>query len=292
MGYLITFENSNQKIMKKILFSLLLAFPFSLFSQCPEQVGLQLYSFRNEIPKDVPGTIAKIAAMGFKKVEFSGTYGLSLVDYKKLMDQHGLKVIAVGADFGELQDPVKRKEIMDRAKFLGSTYIITYWIGHKGNEFGISDVEKTVQVFNEAGKEFSKNGYQFLYHVHGYEFRPYKLGYLMDELIQKTDPKYVNYEMDIYWVFHPGHNPALWLQKYPTRWKALHIKDRRIGTPGNQFGSSDVENDVTVGTGELNMKDIMEIAKKNGIKHYMIEDESSRSMQQVPETVKFLSSFF
>jgi sugar phosphate isomerase/epimerase len=195
MGYLITFENSNQKIMKKILFSLLLAFPFSLFSQCPEQVGVQLYSFRNEIPKDIPGTIAKIAAMGFKKVEFSGTYGLSLVDYKKLMDQHGLKVIAVGADFEELQNPIKRKEIMDRAKFLGSTYIITYWIGHKGNEFGISDVEKTVQVFNEAGKEFSKNGYQFLYHVHGYEFRPYKLGYLMDELIQKTDPKYVKYEI-------------------------------------------------------------------------------------------------
>lgn len=279
--------------MKKNLFLVAILMLCQLvYGQQKSPVGVQLYSFRNEFARDVRGTMQKVKDMGITDVEVAGFYGLSITDYKKLLEEFGIKAIGIGADFSELDNEEKLKEIIKNAKVLGAKNVVTYWIPHKGNEFGIEDIAKAAKVFNKAGKVLKENGLAFLYHAHGYEFRPYKLHYLMDELLQSTNPLYVNYEMDIYWVYHPGHNPALWLKNYPTRWKALHIKDRQKGTVGNQNGNSDPENDVTVGTGDLNMRDILLQAKKNGVKYYFIEDESSRSITQVPQTIDYLRPYF
>ena len=154
----------------------------------------------------------------------------------------------------------------------------------------IDHVKEAVNVFNTAGKLMAENGLSLCYHPHGYEFRPYQNGTLFDYLVKETNPRYVNFEMDVFWVKHPGQDPVALLKKYPNRFLLMHLKDRKPGTPGHQNGIADVETNVVLGTGDVRIAEIIKQAKKSGVKHYFIEDESSRSETQIPQSLKFLKS--
>jgi sugar phosphate isomerase/epimerase len=84
--------------------------------------------------------------------------------------------------------------------------------------------------------------------------------------------------------------PVALLKKYPGRFKLMHLKDRKPGTPNNQNGEQDVETNVVLGQGDVGIAAIMKIAKQAGVEHYFIEDESSRSVEQVPESLKYLKT--
>lgn len=258
--------------------------PVSLFAQ-PE-IGLQLYSLRNQFPKDVQGTLEKVKQMGIEEVELAGTYGMSNEAFKKELDKKGLKVISVGADFKLLAE--NPQAAVDNAKAFGAEYVTCFWIPHNGNEFTIEDIKKAITVFNAAGKILKENGISLCYHPHGYEFRPYENGTLFDYFINNLDPNYVNFEMDVFWIKHPGQDPVALLQKYPNRFPLMHLKDRQHGTPGNQNGQADDETNVVLGTGDVGIADIMKAAEKAGVKHYFIEDESSHSELQIPQSIRFL----
>jgi sugar phosphate isomerase/epimerase len=257
----------------------------SLPAQSPE-IGIELYSFRNQLPKDVPGTLQKIAAMGIKELEGGGTYGMPAEEYKKLLQQNGLKMIAVAADFNQLA--TNPQAAVEQAKLFGAKYVVCFWIPHTGDDFTIDDTKKAVEVFNSAGKLLKENGISLCYHPHGYEFRPYENGTLFDYLVTNLNPDFCNFEMDVFWIKHPGQDPVALLKKYPKRFLLMHLKDRKPGTEGNQNGRADVETNVVLGTGDVGIAEIMKEAKKAGVKHYFIEDESSRSMEQVPESLKYL----
>jgi sugar phosphate isomerase/epimerase len=109
-------------------------------------------------------------------------------------------------------------------------------------------------------------------------------------MMKNMDPAYANFEMDVFWIKHPGQDPVALLKKYPNRFLLMHLKDRRPGTPGNQEGKADVESNVVLGSGDIGIAEIMREAPRAGVKHYFIEDESSRSEQQVPESLAFLRS--
>jgi sugar phosphate isomerase/epimerase len=96
--------------------------------------------------------------------------------------------------------------------------------------------------------------------------------------------------MDVFWIKHPGQDPVALLKKYPGRFQLMHLKDRKPGTVGNQNGNADVETNVVLGSGDVGIADIMRVAKKAGVKHFFIEDESSRSMEQVPKSLAFIHS--
>ncbi|WP_128546031.1 sugar phosphate isomerase/epimerase family protein [Larkinella soli] len=274
--------------MKKVILSALLALGpvAAATAQKTSPVGLQLYSFRQEFPKDVAGTMARVKEMGFREVELAGTYGLSLTDFRKLLDKNGLKAVSTGASFEDLEKNVPK--ILEEARAFGVKYVMCAWIPHQGDRFTINDAQRAVDAFNTAGKLLRDNGFSFCYHIHGYEFQPYRNGTFFDYMIENLDPKYVNFEMDVFWVRHPGQDPVALLKKYPNRFPLMHLKDRRPGTPGNDTGHVDVESNVTLGQGDLGIAEIMKQARKSGVKHYFIEDESSRAMQQVPESVAFL----
>jgi sugar phosphate isomerase/epimerase len=255
-------------------------------------VGVQLYSFREQFKTDVRGTMQRIKDMGIKQVETAGFYGLTPQDFKKNLDEFGLKAIGCSAEFTELEDEAKLTEVIKTAKILGTKFVVCFWIPHVEGGFTLEETQRAITVFNKAGKKLFENKLSLLYHPHGYEFRPYRDRYLMDLMMQKTVSQYVNYEMDINWVFHAGHNPVTWLKKYPTRWKAMHIKDRKHGTACNQFGRMDVELNCSVGHGEVNTDDIMKTARLLGVKYYFIEDESSRSFEQTPASIEFLRKYF
>ena len=269
-----------------LLIGLLLSVTVAL-AQKSAPVGLELYSFRDQFAKDVPGTLAKVKQMGFRDVEVAGTYGMSTGDFRKLLDQNGLKAIGFGASFEDLDRNVPK--VLAEAKALGARYVVCFWIPHAGDAFTIQNAEQAVDVFNTAGSLLAQNGISLCYHTHGYEFQTYKDGTFFDYLAENFDPKFVNFEMDVFWVKSPGYDPVALLQKYPKRFPLMHLKDRKPGTPDSNNGKADVESNVTLGQGDVGIAAIMKQAKKSGVKHFFIEDESSRSMEQVPQSITFLS---
>lgn len=251
------------------------------------EIGLQLYTFRNQIPKDVPGMLQKISSMGIRELEGGGTYGLPVDSFKLILKKNNLRMISIGAGFKELD--TNARAIIDRAKTFGATYVTCTWIPHE-NAFTIEHAKQAVEVFNKAGKLLTENGLSLVYHPHGYEFGAYEGNTLFDYMVKNMNPAYANFEMDVFWVKHPGQDPVALLKKYPNRFLLMHLKDRKPGTPGNQDGKADVESNVVLGSGDVGIADIMREAPRAGVKHYFIEDESSRSEQQVPASLAFLKS--
>jgi sugar phosphate isomerase/epimerase len=276
---------------KKFLLPVLtacLSMVLTLTTAQAQEIGAQLYSFRNQIPKDIPGTLQQIRAMGIREIEGGGSYGLPMSDYKALLDKLGFDMVSIGADFEKLRTDLPG--IIREAKAFGARYVVCFWIPHKDNTFTIGDTRNAIEVFNAAGKALKDSGLAFCYHPHGYEFRPWENGTLFDYLAANTNPEWVNFEMDVFWIKHPGQDPVELLKKYPGRFPLMHLKDRQHGTPGNQDGHADVETNVVLGSGDVGIGAIMKQARAAGVKHYFIEDESSRSMEQVPKSIAYLKS--
>jgi sugar phosphate isomerase/epimerase len=267
-----------------LVFMVLFAFCFSAGSQT---IGVQLYSFRHQFAKDVPGTLEKISAMGVTELEGGGTYGMPFEAFNALLKKNNLKVVCVGADYKKLGE--NPQATVDNAKQFGAKYVMVSWIPHK-DAFTIDDAKAAVELFNKAGKGLKENGISLCYHAHGYEFAPYENGTVFDYMVKHCNPDYANFEMDVFWIKHPGQDPVALLKKYPGRFPLMHLKDRLPGTPGNQKGEVDVETNIVLGAGDVGIAAIMRAAKKAGVKHYFIEDESSRSMEQVPKSLAFLKT--
>jgi sugar phosphate isomerase/epimerase len=250
-------------------------------------LGIESYTFRNSFPNDIVKTLDTIKDFGFTEYE-GGSYGMQPEAFKKLCDERGIRIISTGADYGEL---VKSPEaVAHTAKQLGAKYVMCAWIPHKNSGFTLENAKNAVEVFNKAGKILRDSSITFCYHAHGYEFQPYQNGTLLDYLINNTNPKDVSFEMDILWIHFGGGDPVALLKKYGDRWKLMHLKDLRKGTKKDLSGGTSQENDVALGTGEIDIPAILKEAKKVGIKHYFIEDESNHPTQQVPESIAYLKS--
>jgi sugar phosphate isomerase/epimerase len=251
-------------------------------------VGLQLYSLRGEFIRNVPATLEKVKGYGVRWVELAGTYNLPPAKFRQMLDQNQLKAVSGHFPFERYRDDIET--VAAEAKALGLEYAGCAWIPHQG-DFDEAQCRTAVAVFNKAGEALARHGIKFFYHTHGYEFRKHGNGTLMDLLIAETHPKHVAFEMDVFWVVHPGHDPAAWLRKYPTRWALLHVKDMKKGlATGVLTGKADVTNDVTVGTGQMNWPDILKAAAEVGVKYYFIEDESPTAAEQIPQSLKFLET--
>ena len=249
-------------------------------------VGLQLYSLREQFKKDVPGTLDEVKQFGFKYAELAGTYNLTPEQFKAELAKRGIEPVGGHFSYDKYRDDVQG--IIREAKALGLKYAGCAWIPHEG-DFNEKTCREAVGVFNRAGEALAKEGIKFFYHTHGYEFQPRGSGTLFDLLVQETNPKFVNFEMDIFWIVHPGQDPVKLLNKYPKRWAFMHLKDMRKGTPtGLLTGSSPVTNDVAFGQGQIDLPAVLRAAKKVRVKYYFIEDESPVSEQQIPQSLKFL----
>ena len=250
-------------------------------------VGLQTYTFRRSIGKDPAKVLDTIKMMGITEIEGGGGR-ISPQEFKKLCDERGLTIPSTGAGYQELVGKID--SVIYKAKALGAKYVMCAWIPHKTDSFTFENAKKAVEDFNNAGKKLKENGLTLCYHAHGYEFWPHEGGTLLDYIITSTNPDYVSFEMDIMWIYFGGGDPAALLKKYGDRWKLMHVKDMKKGTKRNLTGLTSPENDVALGTGELDIPAIMKEAKKVGIKHYFIEDESSNIITQIPQTIAYLKS--
>ena len=254
----------------------------------PGKPGLVSYTYRKDFEKDVPSTLDKIKSIGIRDMEFSNLFGKTASELKTLIDQRDIKCSSFGVSYNDLVN--KTLEVAEKAKILGADYVRVAGIPHKA-AFTKEEAERAIDDFNRVGKILKEeHGLTFVYHNHGFEFEPYQDGTLYDLLMQKTNPKYVSFELDILWAFFPGHDPVQLLNKYRKRFKLMHLKDLRKGVTGNLSGGTSPENDVVLGTGQINIPAVIKAAKKAGIRHYYIEDESSHVDVQVPKSIAYLQT--
>jgi sugar phosphate isomerase/epimerase len=283
----------NAMIKKFLLTANIICLLFNLNAQKSPSIngvplGMVSYTYRQSLQKDMPTTLDSLKALKVYDMEFSSLFGKKATEIRKLLDERGMYCSSFGVSY---QDALtKSDEVASNAKSLGAKFVRVAWIPHEG-PFTKELADKTIADFSIIGKNLKENyGLEFCYHNHGFEFAPYEGGTFFDYLAKNTDPKYVNFEMDILWTFFPGIDPAKLLERYPTRFKLMHVKDLKKGIVGNLSGGTSSENDVALGTGQLNLPAIMKAAKKAKIQHYYIEDESSLHALQVPVSIKYLLS--
>ena len=256
-----------------------------LFSEAP---GIVSYTYRDNFQKDVPATLDIIKSNGITDIEFSNLFKKTAAELRSLLDLRGLHCSSFGVGYDDLVNHTA--EVAQNARTLGASYVRVAGIPHKG-AFTLEEARKAIEDFNRCGKILKEQyGLGFIYHNHGFEFQPYEKGTLYDLLVKETDPRYVSLELDILWAFFPGEDPAQLLGKYGSRYKALHLKDLRIGVTGDLSGGTSKENDVILGTGQINIPAVLKAARKAGVEHYYIEDESSKSLEQVPQSIAYLKS--
>ncbi|MFT5840658.1 MAG: sugar phosphate isomerase/epimerase [Flavobacteriales bacterium] len=252
------------------------------------ELGLQLYSVRKQMEQDLPKTFSQINQWGIKIVEGGGAlYGRPVEEYRNQLLKNDLQIVSVDASFEELRDnPIA---VVYKARYFSSRFATFYWIPHDSAKgFDLEDAKGAIEVMNKAGKLLKENGITLQYHAHGYEFLPYEDGTLLDYIIENVE--HAAFQMDVFWMKQGGMNPTKVLQKYPGRFLSLHVKDRKKGTQNSTNGKADVESNVVLGTGDVGIASIIAEAKKQGIRYFFIEDESSRVMSQVPKSIKYLNS--
>lgn len=254
----------------------------------PDAPGMCSYTHREQFKKDVPGTLDAIKALGIVDMEFSNLFGKSAAELRRLLDERGMVCSSFGVGYDDLVK--KTDEVAANAKTLGAKYVRVAWIPHTP-PFTLEAARKTAADFNRAGRQLrEKHGLLFCYHNHGFEFVRHGDGTLWDVLMAETRPEDVGVELDILWAYFPGIDPVKLLEKYGSRVHLFHLKDLKKGVKGDFTGKTSPENDVALGTGQLDIPAILRAARKAGVKHYYIEDESSRIAEQVPTTIRYLKS--
>ncbi len=255
-----------------------------LLAQAP---GMVSYTYREEFKRDVPGTLDKIKALGITDLEFSSLFGRTAADLRRLLDERGMFCSSFGVSYDDLLN--QTDEVARNAAVLGAKFVRVAWLPNR-QPFTLELAEKTAAEFNRVGRQLRERGLTFCYHNHGYEFVPQGEGTLFDVLMAGTNPQDVSFELDILWAYLPGANPAQLLEKYRSRFKLMHLKDLRRGVKGDFSGKTAVENDVALGTGQLDLPAILKAARRAGVQHYYIEDESPNTATQVPQTLAYLKS--
>jgi sugar phosphate isomerase/epimerase len=253
------------------------------------KLGVVSYTYRDYLTKDVAAGLNLIKENGFTDIEFSNLFGKTATELRAMLDERGLHCSSFGVSYDELVN--KTDKVAKNAKTLGATYVRVAGIPHKG-AFTRDNANQAIADFNKYGKVLHDvYGLHFIYHNHGFEFEPYNDATLYDYLVQSTDPKYVSFELDILWAFFPGQDPAALLNKYGSRYKTLHLKDLKKGVArGSLSGGTDQNNDVALGTGQIDIPAVLVAAQKAGVKHYYIEDESANVLSQVPQSIQYIKN--
>jgi sugar phosphate isomerase/epimerase len=250
-------------------------------------LAVQLWSFRNDFSKDVPGTLKRVRELGFTYVELAGYYQMTAKQFRAELDKVGLKAISMHIEYEAARDRIV--QVINDAKVLGVQDVGVPWIK---SLFTRQDCLKAIDVFNQAGRKLAANGLRFFYHIHGYEFVPDEGGKetLFDLLMTKTNPRFVSMQLDTFHVAYPGQDPAKLIEKYPGRFISLHLKDIRKDVVGDNSGDFKDEDGRPVGQGKINWPEVLRAAHKEGVKWYIIEDETRNVWEAVPESMRYLKT--
>ena len=250
------------------------------------RLGLELYSLRNELKKDLAGTLKTAREWGFEQVELAGLPAMKPEDTARALRAAGLRAVSAFVDYERLRDDFAG--VVRDAHTLGLEYVICGWIPHD-KTLTRADVDRAIASFNAWGGAAAREQLRLGYHIHGYEFVSSPDGPLLHTLFNGTDPARVDYEMDVFWVVRGGGDPVMLLERYGNRIRLTHLKDIRRGTPtGVPTGEAPDEASVTLGTGMIDWQAVLKAATKAGVKWYFIEDEHPEAVKQIPHSIEYL----
>ena len=233
-------------------------------------IGLQLYTVRDELQKDVPGTIKKVAAVGYKEVEIYDLYGMSPVQFTKLLKDNGLTAVS-GHYLLDVEKTQWEKKVGE-AKELGLKYMV-HAILDPDQRKSLDDYKRHVDLFNKIAEQGQKAGVQFCYHNHNFEFQKFDGVTVYDYLFKHLDPHLVQFEMDCFWVTHAGQDPVALFKRHPGRFPLLHIKDLKAGNPPTTEFDAKMGLFAEVGKGTIDWKRIFTAAPQGGMKHFFVEQD-------------------
>jgi sugar phosphate isomerase/epimerase len=262
-----------------------------LASDFQDRLGLQLYSLRAQTKESTTGALDLAQSYGVKEVEVAGTGSLKPDEFVAELKKRGLTPVSGHFGYGLFEKDINA--VIADAKALGLKYVVVpYPPVSKTKPFSEEMAHAMAAKFNEWGAACKKAGLMFGYHPHGLEFRATAAGNgetMFDLLVRETQPDLVTFQMDVYWVFITGIDPAALLAKYPNRFSMLHIKDMlKDFQRGTHTGGSPAMAKVAVGDGQINWKEVLGAAQKIGVKHYFLEDETVYPLRSIPESFKYL----
>ncbi len=249
--------------------------------------GIQLYSLRNQLQKDVPGTLKYIRESGYTDVETAGFYGLSPADFKKELDKAGLKSTGMhSGDDNRFRD--KLDDIIAEAKIFKPAYVTSPWVQEQHRK-DAEGCKRVAAEFNEWGKKLQAAGFRFAFHNHDAEFKPLGNTTAEDIFIQDADPALVDFQLDLFFVQKVGISPADYLRKYPGRFKLVHLKDISKSTPTG-FEEAPDDACVPLGTGQIDWPKTLAACADTGVKYYYVEDESETAPEGIRKTYDYLKT--
>lgn len=262
------------------------------------KVGVQLYTVRDLMKSDFSGTIAKVASIGYKEVEFAGYFDHSPADVRSILEKNGLTAPSchVSYDVVEKHWPTT----LETAHAIGQGFVVCPFI-EKQHRDSADAWKRTVELFNKAGEASKKAGIQFAYHNHWWEFAPDpnlggKLPY--DYLLASLDADLVKMEMDLGWASVAGQDPVAYFKRYPGRFVLVHVKDfkslphlkpEQLAT---YDGDSLIKTEMTApGSGVIDWKRIFASSDVAGIQHYFLEHDSPKDpWATLTDGYKYLST--
>ncbi|MCP2027293.1 sugar phosphate isomerase/epimerase [Flavobacterium sp. HSC-32F16] len=268
-----------------------LALPSLAFSMKKKEIGLQLYTLREELPKNVNTTLEKVAASGYTNVETYGFsikdqfWGLSSIELKKILDENNLKAVSGHYNLGSFLYDGNTTELIasiEAAKILKSEFLTVPWVDEPFRK-NIDDYKKIASRLNQASKMCADAGLKLAYHNHDFEFQKHDgiTGY--EILLNETDKKLVYFELDLYWVIFSGYDPLQLFKANPGRFKMWHVKDM---DKKNQTLNTEV------GSGLIDFKPFFKEAKQSGLVHFFVEQENNfavNSFQSIKASADFIS---
>ncbi len=225
-----------------------------------EKIGLQLYTVRKAMQTDVEGTLTRVAATGYKEVEFAGYFGKSPTEIKAMLDRLGLSAPAVHVSS---LAPEQWRASLDAANTIGHRYVVVPWIPAE-ERATLDGWKRVAERYNRAAADARAAGLQFAYHNHDFEFAPVERRIPYDVLLENTDPHLVQLEIDLYWITKGGQDPLAYFQRWPGRVPLVHVKDS-AGPPDNKM--------MDVGAGTIDWKRIFARREQAGIRHYFVEHD-------------------
>ncbi|HXR77172.1 MAG TPA: sugar phosphate isomerase/epimerase [Bryobacteraceae bacterium] len=253
------------------------------------RIGLQIYSLRREAQKDLPATLATIRRFGFDEVEVSALYGHSAAEFRRLLDNNGLKATSMMAAYDRLAKEIR--SVADDAHTLGAEYVVASTVPHSHKKMALDDIQHAAENLNGFGEKLAGSRLHCCYHIHGIEFEESADGTLFDTLAKSTNPKFANFEMDIFWIVYAYQDPVKLLHRYPGRFPLMHIKDIRKGIAlGGSPGDVLEEDSVPLGKGIVDIPATLRAAKETGVRHYYVEDEAVDADRQIPESLRYLNN--
>jgi len=241
-----------------------------------ERVGIQLYAVRQEMQRDMPGTLARIAAIGYREVEFAGYYRRTSVEVKQLLESNRLAAPSTHVPYEAVRDNFDR--IADEAQAVGHQFLTVPFLGDAERK-SADTWRRVAQEFNRAGEKARARGLRFAYHNHDFEFTRVDGILPFDLLISETDPALVSFQMDVYWTVKAGGDPLAYFRKHPTRFSMLHIKDS-AGPPNH------AQTDVGAGTIDFAAILRLDAGQRSSVKHLFVEHD------QPPDPMLFARNSF